>query len=258
MFKDTKSHGIVFIQFLSALNLFFGGDVDLSKDTINELYKNLSLRTLSGEKQTEFDKISDLTTHINFKMEHSILVNMDDQDKPTKTSNENVEDTYQFLKKPSDEDNFEREIVKDILKDESYEHKETETSYVAPTVTDAATIEDQTNKEIDDILHLVAEFNKVDAAVTRQKKVNYYNKLFDDIQDEPDRRQEIDNIIKTEDVFTDEDIFSDTDTKDISNLIDEIKLNIDVSAILFEHVPIDTASNDPLAPEPRLDFLTFY
>ena len=183
---------------------------------------------------------------------------MDDQDKPTKTSNENVEDTYQFLKKPSDEDNFEREIVKDILKDESYEHKETETSYVAPTVADAATIEDQTNKEIDDILHLVAEFNKVDAAVTRQKKVNYYNKLFDDIQDEPDRRQEIDNIIKTEDVFTDEDIFSDTDTKDISNLIDEIKLNIDVSAILFEHVPIDTASNDPLAPEPRLDFLTFY
>ena len=37
MFKDTKSHGLVSVQFLSALHLFFGGDVELSKDTITEL-----------------------------------------------------------------------------------------------------------------------------------------------------------------------------------------------------------------------------
>ena len=29
MFKDTKSHGLVSLQFLSALNIFFGGDVSL-------------------------------------------------------------------------------------------------------------------------------------------------------------------------------------------------------------------------------------
>ena len=110
MFKDTKYLGLTSIQFLSALNLFFGGDVLLSKDTMTELYKNLSLRTLSGEKQIEFDKISDLTAHMNFKMKHSILANMDDQDKATKTNNENVRDTFEFLKKPSDEDNFEREL----------------------------------------------------------------------------------------------------------------------------------------------------
>ena len=68
MFKDTESHGLVSVQFLSALNLFFGGDVQLSKDTITELYKNLSLENLSGEHQVEFDKISELTAHINFKM----------------------------------------------------------------------------------------------------------------------------------------------------------------------------------------------
>ena len=127
MFKDTKSLGLTSVQFLSALNLFFGGDVLLSKDTMTELYKNLSLRTLSGEKQIEFDKISDLTAHMNFKMKHSTLANMDDQDKATKTNNENVRDTFEFLKKPSDEDNFEREIVEDILKDEPYEHKKAET-----------------------------------------------------------------------------------------------------------------------------------
>ena len=191
-------------------------------------------------------------------MEHSILAKTDGQDKITKTNNENVENTYEFFKNPSDEDNFGREIVKDVLKDEPYEHKKTETSYMTSTVADAAKIEDQTNKEIDDFLHLVTKFNKVDTGATRQKKVDYYDKLFDDIQDEPDRRQEIDDIIKTEDIFIDDNIFSDTDPKDISNLLDETKSNIDVNDIFFEQVPIDTASNDPRAPEPRLYFPTFY
>ena len=84
MFKDTKSHGVISLQFLSTLNIFFGDDIGLSKDTITELYKNLSYKTLSGGRQVEFDKISDLTTHINFKMKHSILSNIDDQDRAVK------------------------------------------------------------------------------------------------------------------------------------------------------------------------------
>ena len=78
---------------------------------------------MSGEQQVEFDKISDLTAHVNFKMKHSILPNIDDQDEAIKTNNGNVKDTYEFLKKSSDEDDFEREIVGDILKDEPCEHK---------------------------------------------------------------------------------------------------------------------------------------
>ena len=56
MFKDAKSHGLVSAQFLSALHLFFSRDVELSKDTITELYKNLSLRVLSGEQQIDILK----------------------------------------------------------------------------------------------------------------------------------------------------------------------------------------------------------
>ena len=48
-------------------------------------------------------------------MKH-ILINIDDQDKAVKTNNENVKDTYEFFKKPPDEDDFEREIVEDISK----------------------------------------------------------------------------------------------------------------------------------------------
>ena len=60
-------------------------------------------------------------------MKHSILTNIDDQHKSVKTNNENVKDTYKFFKKPSDEDDFEHEIVEDILKDEPYENEKVET-----------------------------------------------------------------------------------------------------------------------------------
>ena len=43
-----KSDGLVSLQVLSALNIIFGGDIRISKDTITEPYKNLSLETLSG------------------------------------------------------------------------------------------------------------------------------------------------------------------------------------------------------------------
>ena len=103
-------------------------------------------------------------------MKHSTLDNIDDQDKAIKTNNEYVKVTHEFFKKPSDEDDFEREIVEDILKDEPYEHKKVETTYVELTVQDAATIDNQIKKEINDFLQLASEFNKVDTAATKQKK----------------------------------------------------------------------------------------
>ena len=39
-------------------------------------------------------------------MKHSILANIDDQDKAIKANNENVKDTYEFFKKTSDEDDL--------------------------------------------------------------------------------------------------------------------------------------------------------
>ena len=169
-FKDTKFHWLFSLQFLLALNLSFGGETGTSKDAITELYKNLSFKTLSGEQQIEFEKISDLSAHINFKMKHSILLNLENQDKDTRKNNENVKNTYEFYKKSSDEDALEKQIIEDIIKNEPYEHKKIEMPYVPPTVQDAQTIEDKIKDEIDDFLQTASEFNKIDAAATRQKK----------------------------------------------------------------------------------------
>ena len=56
MFKDTDTHELVSVQFLSALNLFFSGDIQLSKDRITELYKSLSLKTFSRDGKSSLTK----------------------------------------------------------------------------------------------------------------------------------------------------------------------------------------------------------
>ena len=83
--SKTQNHMALFLfSFYWHLTFLFGGGIGLSKDTIREPYKNLSCKSLSGEWQVEFDKISDLTAHINLKMKYSILSNIDDRDRAVK------------------------------------------------------------------------------------------------------------------------------------------------------------------------------
>ena len=75
MFKDTPSHGLVSLQFLNALGIFFGVDISIPKMVITELYRNLSYRTLSSARDFSFESVSDLTSGINFEIKKSTLSN---------------------------------------------------------------------------------------------------------------------------------------------------------------------------------------
>ena len=59
------------------------------------------LETFSGQQKIKFEKISDLTSHINFKIKHSILSNLEKKDKYNAENNEKVKETHKFFKKPS-------------------------------------------------------------------------------------------------------------------------------------------------------------
>ena len=162
--------------------------------------------------------------------------------------------TNEFYKKPSDEDIFEQKIVEDIIKNEPYEHKRIETPHVEPTVQDAQTTENETRNEIDDFLQTASEFNKIDAVATKEKQVDFYDKLFDDVQEVIDSRHTKNDAPKTDNIFMDDELFSDTDTKDIKNLVDMIKMETDVNNILFNLELVDLTQNVPLPPDPTLDF----
>ena len=76
MFKATKSHGSVSIQFLCALGIFFGLHISIPKYAITELNKNLSYETLSDGRDFEFEAVSDLIGKMSFKINTQTLSNV--------------------------------------------------------------------------------------------------------------------------------------------------------------------------------------
>ena len=75
MFKDTSSLGLVSLQFLCALGIFFRIDKSIPKSAITELYKNLSYETLSSARDLYFQAVSDLILEVNFQIKRSTLLN---------------------------------------------------------------------------------------------------------------------------------------------------------------------------------------
>lgn len=72
MLRDTNSHGLVSLQLLGALGIFFGLDTFVPKNAITELYKNLSYETLSGARNFEFNAISDLLSGLSFMIKSQL------------------------------------------------------------------------------------------------------------------------------------------------------------------------------------------
>ena len=76
MFQGTKSHGHVSLQFLCALEIFFGEDAIISKNALTKLYYNLSYETLSGGRNFNFESISDLVADMIFPKKKLTLSNL--------------------------------------------------------------------------------------------------------------------------------------------------------------------------------------
>ena len=67
-FRLTNSHALVNSQFLAVLNIFFGGDPELSRRFLNEIYQNMTVSTLSTDSVFTFDAFTDLSTSINLSL----------------------------------------------------------------------------------------------------------------------------------------------------------------------------------------------
>ena len=168
MFKDTPSHGLVSLHFLSALGIFFGLDINIPKMAIPELYRNLSYRTLSSARDDLFHSVSDFTLGINFKIKQLTLSNRDRQEKEDEISLEKINEDTTFVELPNQ---FEENLIDDLFKD--LEHKKTEHPHVEPQVQDAATIETETKNTNDEFFGLQQMFNEVNDAATEQKKTKF-------------------------------------------------------------------------------------
>ena len=113
MLKDTSSHGLVSIQFLSALGIFFGLDISTPKNAATELYRNLSNESLGGVGDHEFQAISDLVGDMSFQIKNSTLSNTKKKEKQgKKCSNLKITEERDFFEKP---DQFMEELKEDLI-----------------------------------------------------------------------------------------------------------------------------------------------
>ena len=73
--------------------------------------------------------------------------------------------------------------------------------------------------------------------------------------DEDDRRQIMDDVVKTEDIFIDDDyLFDNEGTQETKNICDYVFDDIDTNDFLFENVPVDDTLNSPSPPDPLPSF----
>ena len=67
-FRGTNSHGLVAAQFLGALNMFFGGDPEITRKYLTEFYQNMTVSNLSTDKSFYFDALMDISAEINIML----------------------------------------------------------------------------------------------------------------------------------------------------------------------------------------------
>ena len=110
MLQGTKSLGLVSLQFLCALDIFFGGDA------LTELHHNLSYETLSGGRNFNFEAISDLVADMSFQIKKLTLSNLKRKRYQDKKSANDIKNSHEFFDEGDDEQKIEDELKEDFFK----------------------------------------------------------------------------------------------------------------------------------------------
>ena len=125
------------VQFLATFNRFLGGNVELSRNAMNEFFHNLSWQVLTNDNnsvQIKFEAITELVKSINFLLQKKIY----ESKKRTQEINAKIQDKLlekEIAQIRTKNEQVEREIVKDILKNNTTDYTP---QYTLPTVkTDA-------------------------------------------------------------------------------------------------------------------------
>ena len=135
--------GITSVQFLAAFNRFLGGNVELSRNAMNEFFHNLSWQALTNDNDSveiKFEAITDLVKNINFLLQKEIY----ESKKRTQEINARIQDKLlekEIAQIRTKNEQVEKEIVKDILKNNTTDYTP---QYTLPTVkTNAETERDK-------------------------------------------------------------------------------------------------------------------
>ena len=145
-FQDSSSYGLAAVQFISALNVFFGGNKELSRNVMSEFFHNLSLQALTIDDDNiniEFHEIIELNKNLK------ALIRDDERNEIE------IVDNY-FQKENFEEEKdeiqlIEEEVVSNILNNSKIEHPNENFSSL-PNTPEEILHEINQNKKIDEKL----------------------------------------------------------------------------------------------------------
>ena len=224
LYKNTKSHGIVSLHLLGLLQYCLEeNDQSLIKNGISELYFNLGYSTLSGDRDFNFDAVSDLTASLSILLKHATLGNQKIREIENEVLAQKINGGRVF--EPKTEDPL--DDVVEVIDVPDVDHKKTMHPYVEPTVQTADEI-DKTQEIIDtDFIDLKTLYNKPGDVAAKQKKEKKIETIIDDVLNDKNPFYTFDDFWSEEDVFSKNDSPKTVDaSKDILSEIQEMSDNI--------------------------------
>ena len=224
LYKNTKSHGIVSLHLLGLLQYYLEeNNQSLTKNGISELYFNLGYSTLSGDRDFNFDAVSDLTPSLSILLKHATLGNQKIREIENEVLAQKINGGRVF--EPKTEDPL--DDVVEVIDVPDVDHKKTMHPYEEPTVQTADEI-DKTQEIIDtDFIDLKTLYNKPGDVAAKQKKEKKIETIIDDVLNDKNPFYTFDDFWWEEDVFSKNDSPKTVDaSKDILSEIQEMSDNI--------------------------------
>lgn len=169
------------------------------KNSLTELYSNLSYITHSSARYFDFNAVSDLTTKISYLLKSATILYIKEREESHAQNAHNINKGRLFVLKREDP----LDSVIDILDDDFVKHKKELHQYVPPQVQTADEIERENQLVDEEFAQLKTEFNQINDVATEQKKQDKINDLVNDIIDKDNPYQNL----RTEDIWIEDDIF---------------------------------------------------
>ena len=171
-FQNTPSYGIAAVHFLAALNIFFGGEKNLSQDVMTELLHNLSYQALNFENtkvNIKFDQIIKLNKNLK-----SLIRDVDRSNNETVTFEDAVDETKDKIEL------MEEELVNNVL---SGKKIEIPTDFKPPMPDSLSKIQSDTEKAKAVKRKTDESFNEIYETITKDVVTKARNDLVKSVSD---------------------------------------------------------------------------
>ena len=168
-FQPGASYGLAAVQFIAALNVYFGGEKQLSRNVMSEFFHNMSLQALTIDDDSvniEFDAITELNKNLKSLIREDDRSDIEIIDFKQQNFDE-IKDKNQLI---------EEEVVNNIINDVQIEYPRDDQNLPFPNTPSEILKETNENNIIDKITF--DTFNERDDEISQELITIWFDKVY--------------------------------------------------------------------------------